>query len=70
LDHATCRAAWKMASPNGDSLSKEKAKPYVVDTGVMDENLDGKISEDEFKDGCQGGWVKDPSTVVSTKSAK
>jgi hypothetical protein len=39
-----------------------------VNVTVLDVNLDGKISEDEFKDGCQGGWIKDPSMVASTKS--
>ncbi len=67
LNYADCQAAWKKASPHGDALSKEKAAPYVVDVTVLDVNLDGKISEDEFKDACQGGWIKDPSTVVSTK---
>jgi hypothetical protein len=67
LDYATCRAAWKMASPRGDPLGKDKVAPYVVNVTVLDVNLDGKISEDEFKDGCQGGWIKDPSMVASTK---
>jgi hypothetical protein len=57
-----------MASPHGNALSKEQAAPYVVNVSVLDVKLDGKISEDEFKDGCQGGWIKDPSTVASTKS--
>jgi hypothetical protein len=64
LDYANCQVAWRRASPHGEALSKDAAAPFVVDTGVVDENQDGKISEDEFKDGCQGGWVKAPSTVV------
>jgi hypothetical protein len=43
LDFAKCQAAWKMASPHGDALSKEKAAPYVVDVTVLDVNLDGMI---------------------------
>jgi hypothetical protein len=70
LDYAKCQAAWKIASPHGDALSKEKAAPYVVNVTVLDVNLDGKISEHEFKDGCQGGWIKDPSTVASPKGVK
>jgi hypothetical protein len=70
LDYAKCQLAWKMASPHGGTLSKEAAAPYVVDVTVLDVNLDGKISEDEFKDACQGGWIKDPSTLASTKSVK
>jgi hypothetical protein len=31
----------------------------------MDVDQDGKISEDEFNDGCEGGWMKDVSTVMS-----
>ena len=49
-------------------LCPKKAAPYVVNVSVLDVKLDGKISEDEFKDGCQGGWIKDPSTVASTKN--
>jgi hypothetical protein len=30
----------------------------------MDVDQDGEISEYEFKDGCEGGWVKDVSTVT------
>lgn len=39
--------------------------PYVFDFAVMDVDLDGKISEYEFKDGCKGRWVKDVSTATS-----
>jgi hypothetical protein len=70
LDHANCQAAWKIASPHGDALTKEKAAPYVVNFTVIDVNQDGKISEAEFKDACQGGWIKDPSIVATVKSAK
>jgi hypothetical protein len=64
LDYANCQVAWRTASPHGEALLKDKAAAFVVDVGVVDENQDGKISEDEFKDACQGGWVKAPSTVV------
>src|SRR5512134_1191357 len=30
LDDAKCESVWKMASPNGDTLSQDKAVPYVV----------------------------------------
>lgn len=64
LDFANCLVAWRMASPHGDVLSKDMVAPYVVDVTVIDENRDGKISEGEFKDACEAGWVKAPSTVV------
>ena len=64
LDYANCQVAWRTASPHGEALLKDKASAFVVDVGVVDENQDGEISEDEFKDACQGGWVKAPSTVI------
>jgi Ca2+-binding EF-hand superfamily protein len=51
-------------------MTKEKAAPYVVNFTVIDVDQDGKISEAEFKDACQGGWIKDPSTVATVKGAK
>jgi hypothetical protein len=63
LDHVKCQAAWKMASSHGDVLSKARAAAYVLNFTVVDVNQDGEISEHEFKDACEGGWIRDPSSV-------
>ena len=30
LDDAACQNVWKMASPNGDTMSGDKAAPFIV----------------------------------------
>jgi hypothetical protein len=54
-----------MASPNGETLSKDKATPFVVNYEMVDTDKDGKISAAEFKTGCGKGWIQkaDTSTV-------
>jgi len=58
LDDATCQARWTLVSPNGATISKDKAVPYVVDFTMVDTDNDGTIDADEFKAGCQAGLVK------------
>src|SRR5262245_58526011 len=36
LNDAQCRTAWKVASSNGATLSKDQAEPYIVDVQVVD----------------------------------
>ena len=64
LDFADCLVVWRTASPHGDTLSIDVVAPYVMDAAVVDENHDGRISEGEFKDACEAGWVKALSTAV------
>jgi hypothetical protein len=69
LDDAACQEVWKIASPNGDTLSKDKATPFVVNYEMVDTDKDGKISAAEFKAGCGKGWIQkaDASTVNEMK---
>ena len=69
LDDATCQSVWKMASPNGDTVSKDKAVPYVVNFQMVDTDNDGKIDAAEFKAACGKGWIQksDASTVNQMK---
>jgi EF hand len=60
LDDATCQSIWQMASPNGDTLSKDQAVPYIVNFSIADVDGDGSISADEFKAACGKGLVKNP----------
>lgn len=57
LDDTACQSAWKMASPDGDTLSKDKATPFVVNYEMVDTDKDGKISLSEFQAGCGKGWI-------------
>jgi hypothetical protein len=68
LDDAKCQAAWTMASPNGDTLSKDQVVPYVLNYTMVDTDGDGKVTADEFKSGCGAGYVKDSSTVKDMKN--
>src|SRR6187402_3054900 len=65
LDDAKCGSVWKMAAPDGDTLSKDKATPFVVNYEMVDTDKDGKISQAEFQAGCGKGWIQqaDTSTV-------
>ena len=69
LDDAACDSVWKMAAPSGDTLSKDKATPFVVNYEMVDTSKDGMISADEFKTGCSKGWIQkaDASTVKDMK---
>src|SRR5262245_40454702 len=58
LDDAQCQAIWQIASPNGATISQDQAVPYIVNFQLVDGDGDGKISADEFKDGCGKGLVK------------
>ncbi|MGH6866653.1 MAG: hypothetical protein ACREDO_10905 [Methyloceanibacter sp.] len=64
LDTEACKAAWSMASPNGETISEDKAVKYVINFTMVDSDKDGQISADEFNKGCEAGMVKaDEATV-------
>ena len=58
LNDEQCQAVWKMASPNGATISQDQAVPYIVNFSMVDGDGDGTISADEFKAGCAKGMVK------------
>jgi hypothetical protein len=60
VDDATCQALWTTVSPNGATISKDKAVPYIVDFTMVDTDKDGTVDANEFKAGCKGGLVKAP----------
>src|SRR5512139_4279065 len=64
LDDAACNEVWKMASPDGETLSKDKATLFVVNYELVDSNKDGSISQDEFKTGCSKGWIQKPDAAT------
>ncbi len=58
LDDAKCQSVWSMTEREGDVLSEDKAAPFVVNFKMVDADGDGKISQDEFKQGCKAGLVQ------------
>lgn len=58
LDDAQCKKVWSEAAGGQNELSPDKAAPYLVNLQKVDTNGDGKITENEFKQGCKGGWVQ------------
>lgn len=57
LNESKCQQAWKAAGPDGDNLSENAAKPYILNFAAIDTSNDRKISADEWKAGCNKGWV-------------
>ena len=57
LSEAECTKAWETAGPDGDKLSKDKAVPFILNFQMVDTSNDAKISEEEWKAGCEKGWV-------------
>ena len=59
LDEAKCASVWRLTERDGDTLSEDKAAPFIVNFKLVDANSDGKISEAEFNDGCKKGLVQE-----------
>ena len=57
LDDAQCQKAWEMAGPDGDTLSEAKATPFILNFAQVDTSKDAKISQTEWKKGCNKGWI-------------
>lgn len=64
LDADACKEAWKMASPNGESISKDKAVDYVINYNMVDSNGDATVDADEFQAACGKGMVKADTATV------
>jgi hypothetical protein len=43
-------------------LSEGKAAPFIVNFKMVDANNDGKITQDEFQDGCKKGLVQEEAS--------
>jgi len=59
-----CNAAWAMASPNGDAISKGANVPFVLDFTMVDSDSDAVIKADEFNQACAAGKVKANQATV------
>ena len=68
LSEAECTKAWETAGPDGDTLSQDKATPYILNFQMVDTSSDAKISQEEWKAGCSKGWVSvDAATAKDMK---
>jgi hypothetical protein len=65
LDDAKCEAVWTKTEREGDTLSEGKAAPFIVNFKMVDANNDGKITQDEFKDGCKKGFVQEEASKAT-----
>lgn len=57
LSESQCNEVWKAAGAEGDSLSKEQARDYVLNFKRVDADDNKKVSQEEFQKGCSKGWV-------------
>lgn len=64
LSEAECQKAWETASPDGVTISKDKAEPFVLNIQMVDSSKDGNISAEEWKEGCSKGWVSADAQTV------
>ncbi|GFO80576.1 hypothetical protein [Methyloceanibacter sp.] len=64
LDADACKKVWAMASPDGETLSKDKAVDYVTNFEMVDSNTDAAIDADEFNAACSKGLVKADAATV------
>ena len=58
LDEAKCKTVWSLTERQGDTLSQDKAAPFIVNFQMVDTNNDGKVTQDEFLEGCKKGLVQ------------
>lgn len=62
LDDAKCQTVWSMTQREGDTLSGDKAAPFIVNFKMVDTDGDGKVTQDEFKEGCKKGFVQEQAS--------
>jgi hypothetical protein len=66
LDDTKCQDVWTKAG-GSDSLSYDKAGPYVTNLKLADPDGDGKFTKDEFMAACKIGLVQEqPSKPAAT----
>jgi hypothetical protein len=62
LDEGKCKTVWSMTERQGDTLSQDKAAPFIVNFQMVDTNNDGKVTQDEFMEGCKKGLVQEQAS--------
>jgi hypothetical protein len=56
LNEADCKAVWEKAG--NKELGEGEAKPFVTNFEQVDKDGNKKISQTEFQQGCNVGWVE------------
>lgn len=62
LDETKCKSVWSLTEREGDTLAKDKAAPFIVNFEMVDTNKDGKVTQDEFTEGCKKGFVQEAAS--------
>jgi hypothetical protein len=62
LNDAKCQTVWSMTQREGDTLSGDKAAPFIVNFAMVDTDGDGKVSQAEFSEGCKKGLVQEQAS--------
>jgi hypothetical protein len=70
LDESKCKTVWSLTeregrdevTRRGDTLSQDKAAPFIVNFQMVDTNKDGKVTQDEFMEGCKKGLVQEQAS--------
>lgn len=58
LDAAQCGEAWTSVAKDADHLTAEQAAPVVASFAMVDADADGKVTKQEFENGCKMGTVQ------------
>jgi hypothetical protein len=61
LDESKCGAVWSAAG-GSDTLTYDKAGPYVTNMQAADPDNDGKFTKTEFMDACKKGLVQEKAS--------
>ncbi len=71
LTQAQCATLWTqaLAGSSGD-LAMDKATPYVTDFKKADKNGDTKLSQTEWTDACNQGWVQSSASTGAGEGEK
>lgn len=64
LDADDCKALWEMASPDGKTISKDKAVDYVINFDMVNSDEDATLEADEFNKACSEGMIKADAATV------
>jgi len=58
LDESKCGAVWSKGAGSSDTLTYDKAGPYVTNMQAADPDNDGKFTKSEFMEACKKGLVQ------------
>lgn len=70
LTQAQCETLWTqaLAGSSGD-LAMNKAKPFVKDFKKADQNSDAKLSQTEWVNACNQGWIQSSASTGAGSGA-